>query len=55
MEVKYQVCYLEEVINKHITSLSTKAKTLIKEVIEERLMNRPYWFWKTFTLQPKRS
>ncbi len=38
MEVKYQVRYLEEVINKHIPSLSTKAKALIKKAIEERLI-----------------
>jgi addiction module RelE/StbE family toxin len=46
MEVKYQVRYLEEVINKHIPSLSTKAKALIKKVIEERLMIDPIGFGK---------
>ncbi|MFU7500953.1 MULTISPECIES: type II toxin-antitoxin system RelE family toxin [unclassified Candidatus Tisiphia] len=40
------ICYLEEVINKHIPSLSTKAKALIKKVIEERLMIDPIGFGK---------
>ncbi|WP_341754690.1 type II toxin-antitoxin system RelE family toxin [Candidatus Tisiphia endosymbiont of Dioctria rufipes] len=46
MEVKYQVRYLEEVINKHIPSLSTKAKALIKKAIEERLIIDPIGFGK---------
>jgi mRNA interferase RelE/StbE len=46
MEVKYQVRYLEEVIRKHIPSLSSSAKTLIQKAIEERLMVDPIGFGK---------
>ncbi len=34
MEIKYDVCYLEELIYKHIPSLPMKDKTLIKRAIE---------------------
>ena len=46
MEIKYSVVYLEEVVKKHIPSLSSKAKTLIKKAIEERLMKDPIEFGK---------
>ncbi len=46
MEIKYSVVYLEEVVKKHIPSLSSKAKALIKKAIEERLTKDPIEFGK---------
>jgi addiction module RelE/StbE family toxin len=46
MEIKYSVVYLEEVVKKHIPSLSSKTKTLIKKAIEERLTKDPIEFGK---------
>jgi mRNA interferase RelE/StbE len=46
MEIKYQVCYLEVVIRKHIPLLSQSVKILIKHAIEERLMTDPIRFGK---------
>ncbi len=46
MEIEYQIRYLEEVIRKHIPSLSSSAKILIKSAIEERLMFDPIGFGK---------
>jgi mRNA-degrading endonuclease RelE of RelBE toxin-antitoxin system len=46
MEVRYQIRYLEEVIRKHIPSLSFSAKALIQKAIEERLMVDPIGFGK---------
>jgi mRNA interferase RelE/StbE len=41
MEIKYQIRYLEEVIRKHIPSLPSSARALIKKAIEDRLMVDP--------------
>ncbi len=46
MEVKYQIIYLDEVVNKHIPSLPASVKVLIKNAIEERLMVDPVKFGK---------
>ena len=46
MEVKYHICYQEEVVRKHIPNLSSSAKALIKQAIEERLMVDPIGFGK---------
>lgn len=46
MEIKYQIRYLEEVTHQHIPALSSSAKTLIKQAIEERLMINPIGFGK---------
>lgn len=46
MEINFQVRYLEEVLRKHIPALSSRAKTLIKRAIEERLMVDPLRFGK---------
>ncbi len=46
MGLKYNIRYQEEVIRKHIPSLSSSAKTLIKRAIEERLMVDPIGFGK---------
>ena len=46
MEVKYQIIYLDEVVSKHIPSLPTSVKVLIKNAIEERLMVDPVKFGK---------
>jgi mRNA interferase RelE/StbE len=46
MEVKYQVIYQEEVLKRHIPNLSSRAKSLIKIAIEERLMVDPIAFGK---------
>ena len=46
MEVVYQIRYLQEVIDKHIPSLSPSAKKLVKRAIEERLMVNPIGFGK---------
>ncbi|AIF80837.1 cytotoxic translational repressor of toxin-antitoxin system RelE [endosymbiont of Acanthamoeba sp. UWC8] len=50
MEVKYHICYQEEVVRKYIPNLSSSAKALIKQAIEELLMVDPVGFGKTFTL-----
>ncbi len=46
MGMSYQIRYLDEVVQKHIPSLSTGAKKLIKRAIEERLMVDPIGFGK---------
>jgi len=46
MEIKYQIHYLDEVVLKHIPSLASSAKKLIKKAIEERLMIDPIGFGK---------
>ena len=46
MELKYKIRYLEEVIRKHIPSLSSDAKVLIKRAIEKRLTFDPIGFGK---------
>ena len=46
MEIKYQICYLDEVVKRHIPSLPSSAKLLIKRAIEERLMVDPIGFGK---------
>jgi mRNA-degrading endonuclease RelE of RelBE toxin-antitoxin system len=46
MEVNYKIHYLEEVVLKHIPSLSSTAKTLIKKAIEGRLGTDPIGFGK---------
>ncbi|MBI1954119.1 MAG: type II toxin-antitoxin system RelE/ParE family toxin [Proteobacteria bacterium] len=46
MEIKYQVRYLEEVVQKHIPALSPSVRHLIKRAIEERLMVDPVGFGK---------
>lgn len=46
MEVKYHICYQEEVVQKYIPNLSSCAKALIKQAIEERLMIDPIGFGK---------
>lgn len=37
MEINYQICYQEKVVQKHILNLSSQAKILIKRTIEELL------------------
>ena len=46
MEIKYQIRYLDKVVRKHIPSLPSSAKHLIKGAIEERLMVDPIGFGK---------
>ena len=46
MEVTYKIIYQEVVIKKHIPALSSKAKLLIKNAIEERLATDPIAFGK---------
>ena len=46
MEIKYQIRYLEEVVCKHIPSLSSSSRILIKRAIEERLIVDPVSFGK---------
>lgn len=46
MEMKYQISYLEEVVRKDIPSLPSSIRTLIKLVIEERLIVDPIGFGK---------
>lgn len=46
MEIKYQIIYQEEVLKRHIPTLSSKVKSLIKTAIEERLMVDPIAFGK---------
>ena len=46
MEIKYQICYQEEVVRKHIPALPASAKALIKRAIEQRLMVDPIGFGK---------
>lgn len=46
MEIKYQILYQEIGVRQHIPSLSSRAKTLIKKAIEERLMIDPIGFGK---------
>jgi addiction module RelE/StbE family toxin len=46
MEIKFQITYQETVIKKHIPALSTKAKLLIRNAIEERLATDPIAFGK---------
>jgi mRNA interferase RelE/StbE len=44
MEIKYQVCYLEEVVRKHIPALASSVKAIVKRAIEKRLMVDPVSF-----------
>ena len=46
MEIKYQIRYLEEAVNKDIPNLPSSAKTLIQRAIEERLTVDPIGFGK---------
>ncbi len=46
MEIKYNIEYIEEVVKKHIPSLPSTVKKLIKTAIEERLMVDPINFGK---------
>lgn len=46
MEIKYQIRYVEEVANKHIPSLASDMRMVIKRAIEERLMTDPIRFGK---------
>jgi mRNA interferase RelE/StbE len=46
MEIKYKICYLEEVVHKHIPALSSTVKALIKSSIEKRLMVDPVGYGK---------
>ena len=46
MEIKYDITYLEDVVKKHIPSLSEYAKTAIKKSIETKLMIDPIGFGK---------
>lgn len=46
MEVKYNIIYLQEVIDSHIPTLSSSAKKLVKRAIEERLVLDPISFGK---------
>ncbi len=46
MEIRYEVRYLVEVVNKHIPALPSSAKTLIKGAIEKRLMVDPIGYGK---------
>ncbi len=46
MEIRYQIQYLEIVVRKHIPTLSSSVKALIKRAIEERLVSNPIGFGK---------
>ena len=46
MEIRYRIVYLEGVVRKHIPSLSSSTKILIKRAIEERLIIDPVGFGK---------
>jgi addiction module RelE/StbE family toxin len=46
MEVKYQICYIEEVVRKHIPNLSSSMRKTIMHAIESRLMLDPIRFGK---------
>jgi mRNA interferase RelE/StbE len=46
MEIGYELHYLEEVVRKHIPSLPSSGKKLIKNAIEERLTVDPIGFGK---------
>ena len=46
MAVKFCINYLEEVVVKHIPLLPSSVKTMIKKVIEERLVNDPVGYGK---------
>jgi len=41
MEIKYKIIYSDEVAKKHIPSLPTLVKEMIKKAIDERLTNNP--------------
>ena len=43
---KYHVCYLREVMRKHIPALSSRARSLITQAIDERLIIDPIGFGK---------
>ena len=57
MEIRYAILYLEEVARKHIPTLSSSAKILIKRAIEERLAIDPVGFGKPlrYSLKGHRS
>ena len=44
MEIKFQIQYLEEVIRNHIPNISSSAKAMIQNAIEDRLTVDPYRF-----------
>lgn len=46
MEIKYQICYLDEVVKKHIPCISSSMRATIKRAIEERLIVDPICFGK---------
>ncbi len=46
MEVKYKIHYQKEVVQKHIPSLPTTEKKIIKRAIEEQLVVDPIGFGK---------
>jgi len=46
MEIRYQIRYIEEVVQKHIPNLPSSARSLIKRAIEERLTVDPIGFGK---------
>jgi mRNA interferase RelE/StbE len=46
MEMTYKVLYQEEVVRKHIPSLTSSVRALIKRAIEERLSVDPIRFGK---------
>lgn len=46
MEIKYHICYLDEVVHKHIPALAQSSRTLIKRAIEERLVVNPISYGK---------
>jgi mRNA interferase RelE/StbE len=46
MEMNYQIFYQEEVVRKHIPTIASSARTLIKRAIEERLSIDPIRFGK---------
>ena len=46
MEVKYQIRYLDKVVQKHIPTLPSTVKKIIKKAIEERLTIDPIGFGK---------
>lgn len=41
MEIKFQIRYLEEVIRNHIPNISSSAKAMIQNAIEDRLTVDP--------------
>ncbi len=41
MEIKYQIDYLEDVVEEHIPNLPVTVKRIIQRAIEERLMIDP--------------